>query len=81
MDETSITAKMAAALATFASVLVAVTWGNLQWRLNKHDTHIEKLYENAETDRKLVRDLHDDAMAEIRGLHRDTLAAILKVKE
>jgi len=81
MDESGILAKVAAGLAAAASALVAITWGNLQWRLNKHDVHIEKLYANAVEDRKLVRDLHDDAMAEIRNLHRDTLTAILKVKE
>lgn len=38
--------------------------------------HIEKLYENAEADRRLTRDLHDKAMEEVRN-NQTTIIGIL----
>lgn len=70
--------KVAVGASSVAVALVGVVWGGIKHRLNKHDDHIEKLYVNAETDRRLVRDLHDDAMKEIRELHRDMIEAITR---
>lgn len=39
-------------------------------------THIEKLYENAERDRKLMRDLHDEAMREVSNSTKLILTAV-----
>lgn len=65
-----------------ATAVVAPIWGARTWLENRFakkadraDTekttnkcleHIEKLYQNAEEDRKLTRDLHDVAMKEVR---------------
>lgn len=39
-------------------------------------THIERLYENAERDRKLMRDLHDEAMREVSNSTKLILTAV-----
>ena len=38
--------------------------------------HIEKLYENAESDRKLMRDLHDSAMQTIQNDYHEIVRII-----
>lgn len=66
---------VAAGVAVVAPVWGARTWldKRLAAKADKEDTdrclkHIEKLYENAEKDRALTRDLHDKAMAQILGI-------------
>ena len=65
---------IAAATPTVAAVWGARTWIDKRFekKAEKSDVekclkHVEKLYENAEADRKLTRDLHDKAMEAVRG--------------
>ena len=53
----------------------------IEWeKMNaKHFEHIEKLYENAEADRKLTRDLHDSAMRAINESQQTIIAAITRL--
>lgn len=53
----------------------------LETKADKEDVrkalaHIEKLYSNAETDRKTVRDLHDKAVEQMNRNHAEVLNAI-----
>lgn len=64
-------------IAAGTAVIVPI-WGARTWLEKRFETkadkgdvekslkHIEKLYENAEEDRKLTRDLHDKAMERIQ---------------
>jgi Mg2+ and Co2+ transporter CorA len=57
--------------------------GKISKKADKDDVdrsfkHIEKLYENAEQDRKLTRDLHDSAMKEIAQGQRQIIDALTR---
>ena len=74
-----------AAAATVVLAPVGWLWTQLGKKADKIDLdkslkHIEKLYENAERDRALVRDLHDRAMSEIRE-NQSQLIVILGRKQ
>lgn len=80
-DEPSFLAKITSGSAAIVAALIGVVWNNVNRKLNKHDDHIEKLYANAEADRKLTRDLHDKAMSEVRELHKETRDLIDEVRQ
>lgn len=47
-------------------------------RIDKSNEHIEKLYSNAEADRRFTRDLHDKAMDTIITNQREIMRAVTK---
>jgi hypothetical protein len=81
-DDFSLLAKVLGA----AVAIVTPIWGFLKlWtgKADKSDTdkclkHIEKLYENAEADRKLTRDLHDKAMESVSAGQRQIIEILTR---
>lgn len=68
-----------AQIGQWAAAVAAAAWSVWKYvdsKLNKTNEHIEKLYENAEQDRRFTRDLHDKAMEAIAMNHRETMRAI-----
>lgn len=66
----SLAAKVVAAISAVGAP-IAWLYTQLGKKADKEDVkkcleHVEKLYSNAEADRKLTRDLHDAAMKEVR---------------
>ena len=67
-------------VAVVAPVWLAHNWlnGKFEKKANKVEIleHIEKLYVNAEADRKLTRDLHDKAMERIQENQLQIIQAV-----
>ena len=79
-DSFSWITKIAAGLAAIVSPVIWVH-RRLDKKADKAELtrcldHIEKLYENAEVDRKLTRDLHDSAMHAIQENYHEIVKAV-----
>ena len=58
---------------TWIAGIGTTAWGGWKYidsKIGKQNDHIEKLYQNAENDRRFTRDLHDKAMDTIASNQR-----------
>lgn len=89
-DGMTLLGKLLIAGGTVAAAMVVPVLKARSWVEKKLDTkadksvtdqcikHIEKLYENAETDRKLTRDLFEEAVRSSNANHRDLVNLLLQ---